>query len=138
MISPPSIYILCFFSFLSFSSDFFSLFFSLDFLLKHETAWACRLETRWLHETAWVSVEGRNSMGFCWREKRRGFLFSVWWWLIRWLGCCSGDSVIFGLGFLGFLLKHGVVVVGFSIDFRLGLGFCRLGFLGGGDSVAWG
>ena len=56
------------------------------------------------------------------------------WWL-------GGDSVIFGLGFLGFLLKHGMVVVGFSVDFRLGLGFCRLGFLGflgGGDSVAWG
>jgi hypothetical protein len=44
-------------------------------------------------------------------------------------------------GVVGFLLKHGVVairwlglagvvVVGFSIDFRLGLGFCRLGFLG--------
>ena len=42
---------------------------------------------------------------------------------------------------MGFLLKHGVVViqwlelagvvvVGFSVDFRLGLGFCRLGFLG--------
>uniref|UniRef100_A0A2N9GMR6 PGG domain-containing protein n=1 Tax=Fagus sylvatica TaxID=28930 RepID=A0A2N9GMR6_FAGSY len=42
---------------------------------------------------------------------------------------------------VGFLLKHGVVVirwlglagvvvVGFSVDFRLGLGFCRLGFLG--------
>ncbi len=49
---------------------------------------------------------------------------------MRWLGCCSGDSVIrwwrggdsviFGLGFL---LKHGVVVVGFSVDFWLGLGF---------------
>ena len=24
----------------------------------------------------------------------------------------------------------GVVVVGFSVDFRLGLGFCQLGFLG--------
>uniref|UniRef100_A0A2N9HBM4 Uncharacterized protein n=1 Tax=Fagus sylvatica TaxID=28930 RepID=A0A2N9HBM4_FAGSY len=33
----------------------------------------------------------------------------------------GGDSVV-GLA--------GVVVVGFSVDFRLGLGFCRLGFLG--------
>jgi hypothetical protein len=48
----------------------------------------------------------------------------------------------------GFLLKHcvvvirwlglaGVVVVGFSVDFRLGLGFCRLGFLGFAGWVFW-